>query len=597
MSWVVSLFVAGITGVVGLFGAGLVAALIVDWYRISSFEGGSGFFVVFAALFGGMAASVIGLIAARVTAARPGPAFAKGLAHAVGTTVIILIAVAGAARLLADIPPRIDGETLLLHVELRSPAGDTTDLAALAGTPYVRLGALAPLSSRQRASAQGPLWIEDLRREDGRWIVPGAVEIFTSRGKKVLDVGVGDRVLGAFLIPLRGSPSRADLEWTPWYPQAPAGEPPLPDQFGFRYRVARQSDSVRTAVAGPFTIDHLITGFYQMMTAGRTAANTAFAVRHRGQVVPGLGRAAAVAVIDAPTPALLVRTEDEMRTSTCHLVVSRDGQVTTTTTTECADPDEAAPLTADPGTYAAARRRTHVPGWVDRETFAQPGLYLIRGSVLDTRALTLRQITLVGPNGETRNPNVPPLGISPDERSIAWWAVASEDKPSIGVTDTIGGKHALLPVDRARMRYASLTQLDPVWLLHHFAWTRDADGFDRLETRTDFTPLPYRGEYSNENEYPHFKLQPAGEPLRAAIETWLVEELKAEAMPGNQPGAFSHTFRVDGEAIAVMTSEGSTYVSIAMPTGTKDTTGIIRRLGERLNQKLATGAWDDLFKS
>jgi hypothetical protein len=44
-----------------------------------------------------------------------------------------------------------------------------------------------------------------------------------------------------------------------------------------------------------------------------------------------------------------------------------------------------------------------------------------------------------------------------------------------------------------------------------------------------------------------------------------------------------------------MTSGGSDYVSLAMPTGTTDTTGIIRRIGEKLNQKLATGEWDALF--
>lgn len=95
----------------------------------------------------------------------------------------------------------------------------------------------------------------------------------------------------------------------------------------------------------------------------------------------------------------------------------------------------------------------------------------------------MRKIDLVGPTGETRNPNVPPLGISPDERSIAWWAMSSDDRPAIGVTDTVDGQHALLPVDRARMRYANFAQLDPAWLLHHFAWTRDARGIDRLEKR------------------------------------------------------------------------------------------------------------------
>lgn len=101
--------------------------------------------------------------------------------------------------------------------------------------------------------------------------------------------------------------------------------------------------------------------------------------------------------------------------------------------------------------------------------------------------------------------------------------------------------------------------------------------------------------YSNENDYSHVKLEPAGEPLRAAIEKWLVDELKAEARPGNQPGAFIHTFRVDGEDITVTFSDGSDDVSLSMPTGVTDKTGLIRRIGERLNEKLATGTWDDLF--
>ena len=135
---------------------------------------------------------------------------------------------------------------LLLLVELDSPAGDATDLAALPGQPYVRMAATAPFSTTERVHGEGPLWIEDLRREDGRWIVPGAVEIFTARGKKVIDVGVGDKMLLGLLTPLPGSPSTREMEWSPWYPQAPEGQPPLPDQFTLRYRVVRASDPVRT---------------------------------------------------------------------------------------------------------------------------------------------------------------------------------------------------------------------------------------------------------------------------------------------------------------------------------------------------------------
>ncbi len=172
------------------------------------------------------------------------------------------------SRVFADIPPEIDGETLVLLVELRSPAGDTTDLRALPGQPYVRMAATAPFSTTERVEPEGPLWIDDLRREDGRWIVPGAVEIFTARGKKVIDAGVGDKMLMGLLTPLPGSPSARDMEWSPWYPQAPEGQPPLPDQFTMRYRVVRASDPLRTQKAGPFDIDLMVSGFYNVSDGG-----------------------------------------------------------------------------------------------------------------------------------------------------------------------------------------------------------------------------------------------------------------------------------------------------------------------------------------
>lgn len=45
-----------------MFGAGTVAGLAVDWYNVSSFEGGAGFFVVGMALVGLIAGFLIGLV-------------------------------------------------------------------------------------------------------------------------------------------------------------------------------------------------------------------------------------------------------------------------------------------------------------------------------------------------------------------------------------------------------------------------------------------------------------------------------------------------------------------------------------------------------
>ena len=81
VSWLSSLVIALLTGIISLFASGVVAALAVEWYRISSFEGGSGFFVIGMALLGGMAGTVIGLIAARLSAARAATVVRQGVGH------------------------------------------------------------------------------------------------------------------------------------------------------------------------------------------------------------------------------------------------------------------------------------------------------------------------------------------------------------------------------------------------------------------------------------------------------------------------------------------------------------------------------------
>ncbi|HET7217021.1 MAG TPA: hypothetical protein VFJ02_03200, partial [Vicinamibacterales bacterium] len=105
MGWLASVVVGIITALVAMVASGLVAGLAVDWYRISSFEGGAGYFVVFMALFGLLAGFVFGLITSRVVAARPRPGFLKALAASCGVIAGILGVIAGTARLLADIPP------------------------------------------------------------------------------------------------------------------------------------------------------------------------------------------------------------------------------------------------------------------------------------------------------------------------------------------------------------------------------------------------------------------------------------------------------------------------------------------------------------
>src|SRR5262245_32512129 len=121
MNWLSSIFVSILSGITGLFLAGVVASACVAWYHITSREGASGYVVLFTALGGGLAVLFIVLVTARMMATSYGPGFVKELGGALGVILAIACVSALLCRLLADVPPKIDGKQLNLEVEFRFP--------------------------------------------------------------------------------------------------------------------------------------------------------------------------------------------------------------------------------------------------------------------------------------------------------------------------------------------------------------------------------------------------------------------------------------------------------------------------------------------
>jgi hypothetical protein len=97
-----SLLIAFLAGFAGLLVAGLIAIACVDWYRVSNFEGASGFFVIGIALLGGLISCVLGLVVARTTGGGEAAGFGKALAVAIGTVAGIGGVTALLAYALAD---------------------------------------------------------------------------------------------------------------------------------------------------------------------------------------------------------------------------------------------------------------------------------------------------------------------------------------------------------------------------------------------------------------------------------------------------------------------------------------------------------------
>jgi hypothetical protein len=505
----------------------------------------------------------------------------KATGLALAAVLAIAGGVAGAARLAVDVPPDIDGEELHLLVEVRWAAGqrppDTTT-----GTATIRLGALS--GSTIRSEAIGPLFLDDARLEGAQWIVPGVVEIFTTRGTRVVNVFVGTTQITSFLPPLRRFPRREDMAWSEWRPAAPEGRQVIGTPVSYRYRVSPRSAPVRWQTVGPLIIETRISEVFNTDGTDALSAHGSFTIRHQGQPVAGLGEPQELAVVSTTPLGLLARSP-----SSCHIVkMSASGPVV----------DDAPPCRDDGPSWKlgrAAATGQPLRGWLDRETFREPGLYLLGPALLDTRTLT---ITPRGWPGEpTHVQDLPPLGLSPDAKTMAWFSPGNGyDTPAaVAAMRLDTGTVTTLPIDRTRMRYRSpQLDIDGAWLAHHFAWIRGDDAIDHLETRTDFMPLPHRGALSEPKpgDYQAYDIGPGGPRLQAAVVEILVQELRGTTMAEEFATVNASRVEIDGTPISVQYVDGGASVSVHSYKSRPD---VMARIAAHLDTVLASGRLDALL--
>lgn len=99
MNWLHSLLISFLSGILGILLGGLLGMACVKWFRITSFEGASGYAMVGIAILGGFVSAIIGLIAARWNA---DPSFGAGLMRAALSVGATALFIAGVCRLFAD---------------------------------------------------------------------------------------------------------------------------------------------------------------------------------------------------------------------------------------------------------------------------------------------------------------------------------------------------------------------------------------------------------------------------------------------------------------------------------------------------------------
>jgi hypothetical protein len=587
MIWLSLLLLPLVAAALGTFLAGAVASLAVRWYRITSREGASGYFVVSVGLLGLVAGLLIGLIACVIV--RPESLARFGLAAALGIGVVVVLAlVAGIiARLLADVPPTIEGESLLLRVEVRERIAEMT--ASPAGPGFVSLGSLKGRTVRK--SFRGPLWTEQASDASGFRISSGVVEIFTSRGKRLLmiDPGAGETV--GYFLRLSAFPGRKFFNWSEWLPKTRPGADPR-GRLTYRFRIQKHYDPIRRETVSSFEILTIAERFAEIAINRRPAVQTneRFQIFHNGSIVAGkrgdsrLPDLNLLATFEGQI-AILVNHIDPNSSCSLRLITESNGAPVVQPVADSSydpilvdlDPDAAPPP-------APRRNRIH---------FSHPGPFRVgQNGVLDTRTLAIHRFTL--PSRTIEQVPLNCLALSPDLRTfVRLVTVSGSDSPALAATDYVGDQTDILPIDRMRMRYIVQSQIDPAWVDHHFCWVRNSVGIDRLIQRESFETLPFQGivEQGTDGNW-RYTLHGVYD-IRPIILDVLVGQLGGRPAP---PSANTSEQPIQLEGGEVSLFYGREYGNLLMLRMPKDASlEFTQKIARAIDAELATGKHDSMF--
>ncbi|MEO7361759.1 MAG: hypothetical protein ABI120_15620, partial [Gemmatimonadaceae bacterium] len=497
------------------------------------------------------------------------------------------------SRALADVPPTLAGEALMLMVEVRWPKSQTISPASDPVRYRIDLGMLS--GNSVRTSKQGPLWTEDAHEDDGRWIAPAAVELFSARGKRLITVQPTIANASGLVLPMPASPTEANFVWSEWMPRA--GEPTSAgaDGFSYRFKVVPRSQPSHIEKIGPFEIGTVSSAYYvgnivhgQYVMTGKSTFN----VRYRDQQL--FTNASSVATLPGIPTALLVQGDSPNSGSNCQLVQDRGDRAEVVGVANCGAMMRAEPFTNDDAWRAAAKLLSVVQGRIDRTTFMHDGEYLFTNAIFDTKTRTAR------PSGPTDykmgfNSAVDPFGISPTGHSYARLGFAENhpDSPALLIFSTDSQPPYLVSIDRARTRYPGYVGVNSAWMLNYYEWKQSSDGRETLELRANRIPLPNRGVMHAESDGTLvYDIYGTGATMVRALDEFLVSEFHAVRAPGDTLGdRFSG--KVENINVTVFANESSQSTAMFLERGIS--TDLVQRISTAFNKVLATGKHDALF--
>lgn len=366
-------------------------------------------------------------------------------------------------------------------------------------------------------------------------------------------------------------------------------------------------------------------GNFELLTYASESMGDYYQLRYRGEPFPIEGRAGmfgdktatyptlnAVITFTMPhsntEPAFVVNVGDPNNSSFFYLVREVNGQAKVEYLSDTSSNVAADWLDAGRSDPTVARNLTLHRGRLEG------GRWLLLGDncVLDVQTLTAYRFDTypLGDGSDAAlNQFKLPLGLSPDQQSFV--RVGSSDVRDWGtdefrgsvalliVYDFVDGASYTLPVDRLRMRYPAVEDIDAAWLAHHFVWQSTDGAHDRLVQRTDFTPLPYRGRLSGEGQGQEYHLVPVKAELLDNLVGFLEQKFKAVRLETAQYDTSTYIDLQIGKQTVNLgyTRDGYSAPSIGvwLEWQADQKGAVLEEIAQRFDEVLRTGVYDGLF--
>jgi hypothetical protein len=244
MSWGNGIGVVALTTLMGGLTAFGLSFFFIWLLDITSFEGGAGFFAVFVTLGGATAGFIVGLITALVMRSGFGEmqlrAAEVALALALAVVVIVVL-----NKVFEDKGPKLDGDSIVLEVELKCPRDWKPDNALKAGHGGCWLQKYAENGPTEtNPIVSGSLTWKNTPAPGEPWAISCAVSLEkTASPRYVLFYG-SNSIDVTLQVPLPRHPGPQFLQWSAWSVEGfvPQKERPVqPPGLAFRYRIFKET--------------------------------------------------------------------------------------------------------------------------------------------------------------------------------------------------------------------------------------------------------------------------------------------------------------------------------------------------------------------